>query len=182
LNHDGLDDPNLIDEILNSDNLSDSPEEMQLCSKKHSDKLPAQELLHVIQFGHLYAKGKISPVLYSLSSSTEIDNWFKSIPVFIHREKNRSKLRNDSPTINGSDSETSIPSPERKISRKDDYLINTMIKLHESMDKSSRNKEDKDPGFNRLELHRKKLRSYMLQPFLLMIMKPQALPNYTSLS
>jgi hypothetical protein len=32
-----------------------------------------------------------------------------------------------------------------------------MIKLHETMDKNSKNKEDKDPGFGRLESHRKKL-------------------------
>jgi hypothetical protein len=32
-------------------------------------------------------------------------------------------------------------------------LINTMIKLHDTMDLNSKNKENKDPGFNRLELY-----------------------------
>jgi len=32
-----------------------------------------------------------------------------------------------------------------------------MIKLHDTMDKSSKNKEDKEPGFKRLESHRKNL-------------------------
>jgi hypothetical protein len=32
-----------------------------------------------------------------------------------------------------------------------------MIKLHDTMDKTTKNKEEKDPGFNRLEDHRKKL-------------------------
>jgi hypothetical protein len=49
------------------------------------------------------------------------------------------------------------PAQKERFQEKTDYMINTMIKLHESMDKSSKNKEDKDPGFNRLKLHRKKL-------------------------
>jgi hypothetical protein len=49
------------------------------------------------------------------------------------------------------------PAQKERFQEKTDYMINTMIKLHESMDKSSKNKEDKDPGFNRRELHRKKL-------------------------
>jgi hypothetical protein len=35
-----------------------------------------------------------------------------------------------------------------------------MIKLHETMDKNAKNKEDKDPGFCRLESNRKKLILY----------------------
>jgi hypothetical protein len=44
--------------------------------------------------------------------------------------------------------------------RKDDYLISAMIKLHETMDKNAKNKEDEDPGFCRLESNRKKLILY----------------------
>jgi hypothetical protein len=40
-----------------------------------------------------------------------------------------------------------VSSPENKISKKDPYFINTMKKLHDTMDKSSKSKEDKEPGF-----------------------------------
>jgi hypothetical protein len=43
-----------------------------------------------------------------------------------------------------------------------------MIKLHDTMDKSSKHKEDKEPGFNRLESHRKSL-----------ILNASALPPFT---
>jgi hypothetical protein len=109
----------------------------------------------VIQFCHFCSKGKVTPVLYSLSSSIEIENWFRSLPIFIHSNKNRTHLRKENPTDDDSDNDTSTPSPNKKISRKDDYLINTMIKLHDTMDKTTKNKEEKDPGFNRLEDHRK---------------------------
>ena len=56
-----------------------------------------------------------------------------------------------------SDSESEISSPDNKISKKDHYLINTMIKLHDTMDKTSKSKEEKELGFKRLELHCKKL-------------------------
>jgi hypothetical protein len=130
---------------------------MHLRSKRNSDKNPTQDLLHVIQFCHLCAKGKIPPVLYSLSSSTETKSWFKSLPVFSNNVKNWLNLHIENSTTNESDNNASVSSPQRKVSRKDDFLINTMIKLHETMDKSSKIKEEKDPGFNRLELHWKKL-------------------------
>jgi hypothetical protein len=43
-----------------------------------------------------------------------------------------------------------------------------MIKLHDTMDKSSKSKEEKEPGFNRLESHHKK-----------MILNASALPSFT---
>lgn len=120
------------------------------------NKTSAQDnLIHVVQFCHLCAKGKIAPVLYSLSSNSEIENWFQSLPVFATKYQ---PIPRKSISMNKeSETEDSISSPERKISRKDNYLINTMIKLHDTMDRNSKNKEDKDPGFNRLEVHRKKL-------------------------
>jgi len=95
-----------------------------------------------------------SPVLYSLSSNNEIDNWYQALPVMSSH-----KQINHRPTYKTTefDSKASIPCSKRKISRKDNYLINTMIKLHDTIDKNSKNKEEKDPGFIRLKLHRKKL-------------------------
>ncbi|MFN9983583.1 MAG: hypothetical protein ACK53Y_26900, partial [bacterium] len=52
--------------------------------------------------------------------------------------------------------------------KKDHYLINTMIKLHDTMDKSLKRKEEKEPGFNCLESHHKKL-----------ILNASALPPFT---
>jgi hypothetical protein len=42
-----------------------------------------------------------------------------------------------------------------------------MIKLHDTMDRNSKNKEDEDPGFTRLEQHRKKLilHDFAVPPF-----------------
>jgi hypothetical protein len=138
------------DSYVNSPN---SPEKRQLCTKKNTNTLPTYDiLLHVIQFCHLCAKGKITPVLY-----TEMENWYKLLPVFLNINKNRTHLRKENPTTNDSKNDASIPSPDRKISRKYDYLINTMIKLQDTIDKNKKNKEEKDPEFNRLEEHRKKL-------------------------
>jgi hypothetical protein len=61
------------------------------------------------------------------------------------------------PPSNDSDDDESLLHPDQKNSRKDNYLINTMIKLNDTMDKSSRTREEKDPGFNRLERQHQKL-------------------------
>jgi hypothetical protein len=141
-----------------SDHLVDQSAKIQLHYKKSTTNISAQEnLLHVVQFCHLCAKGKITPALYSLSSSIEIENWLKSLPIFAVKDIHQNTKGSKDITHDDSNSDESILSPERKISRKDNYLINTMIKLHDTINKSSRNKEEKDPGFTRLELHRKKL-------------------------
>jgi hypothetical protein len=127
----------------------------QLQYKKSPPNISAQEnLLHVVQFCYLCLKGKISLVLYSLSSNKEIDNWHQALPLMSsHKQINH----HPNYKTNESNSKACIQSPKKKISRKDNYLINTMIKLHDTIDKNSKNKEEKDPGFTRLELHRKKL-------------------------
>jgi hypothetical protein len=38
-----------------------------------------ETFVHVIQFCHLCSKGKIPPVNYSISSTPEMEKWFKSI-------------------------------------------------------------------------------------------------------
>ena len=58
-------------------------------------------------------------------------------------------------------------SPDPKISRKDQYFIHTMLKIHDTMDKNYKEKTDKEPGFLRLEDHRKNL-----------ILNASALPPY----
>jgi muconolactone delta-isomerase len=84
---------NIDDEVVLYRISSDSPEKRQLRSKKNTNTLQTQDsLLHVIQFCHLCSKGKVTPVLYSLSSSIEIENWFRSLPIFIHSNKNLTQL------------------------------------------------------------------------------------------
>jgi hypothetical protein len=48
-------------------------------------------------------------------------------------------------------------SPEYKISKKDHYFINTMLKIHDTMDKQHKDKNKKEPEFSRLEPYHKQL-------------------------
>jgi hypothetical protein len=83
---------NETDEITESSDVPiESHEQMQLRTTKQPNSSPIQELQHIIQFCHLCAKGKIPPVLYSLSTTIEIDKWFESLPIFTHIEKPKSK-------------------------------------------------------------------------------------------
>jgi len=119
------------------------------------------EFVHVIQFCHLCTKGKIPPVLYTLSTSPEIQDRFLSIsPVVVTLPKHAIQRKTSS--FNSSDLEDDeISSPERKVSRKDHFIINTMLKLHESMDKNNLKqtleKEEKEPGYSKLEPYHKNL-------------------------
>lgn len=97
---------------------------------QESDLYP-EDILYSLQFCQLCVLGKIPPVLYSL------------VP-----DHTKSPDQSDNSVRS---------SPENKVSKKDHYLINTMIKLHDTMDKTSKTKEEKKPGFKRLESHRKRL-------------------------
>ena len=118
--------------------------------------IQAGDILHIIQFCHLCSSGKITPVIYSLANDSEISDWFSSIYYKVNPKKPSSSKR-PAPSTPDSDSDSGVSSPENKISKKDHYLINTMIKLHDTMDKSSKTKGEKEPGFKRLESHRKLL-------------------------
>jgi hypothetical protein len=71
--------------------------------------------------------------------------------------KTSSLTKRRNPSTPDSDSDSDVSSPNNKVSKKDHYLINTMRKLHDTMDKTSKSKEEKKPGFKRLETHRKNL-------------------------
>jgi hypothetical protein len=72
------------------------------------------------------------------------------------KSKHEIKLTNE-------DDDSSDSNPAQKISRtdKDNYFINTMLKIHESVDKSlsksATEREEKEPGFNKLEPHKRNL-------------------------
>jgi len=56
-------------------------------------------------------------------------------------------------TLDESDSDGSITSPDQKVSKKDQMFINALLKLHDSMDKTYKEKSAKEPGFSRMEEH-----------------------------
>jgi hypothetical protein len=64
-----------------------------------------------------------------------------------------------------------LSSPEQKISSKNQHFINAMLKLNESVDKNIlkaiKEKDEKEPGFNRLEHYKKNLilNASTLNPF-----------------
>ncbi len=66
---------------------------------------------------------------------------------------------------------SNLTSPEQKMSHKDNYFINAMLKLNESVDKNilkgEKEKEDKEAGFSSLEAHKIILILYnsLLLPF-----------------
>jgi hypothetical protein len=80
----------------------------------------------------------------------------------------------DSPTSE----DENISSPEQKLSRKDHYIIHTMLKLHDTIDKNNLKqtleKDEKEPGFPRLEPYVKNmiLNASALPPFDVQAPKP----------
>ncbi len=139
----------------------DSPAPIQGPNQASPNPKFLDSLIHVIQFCHLCYKGKVTPVHYSMATTPEIDNWFASL-TSIKKNNGISKAKRAQPLSDvSSDSESGIDSPDQKISRKDSYILSTVLKLHDSLDKSnqknSQEKADKEPGFHRLETHRKNL-------------------------
>jgi hypothetical protein len=141
-----------VDPILDSEKNDSTAHE----SREDVSEIAPDDILHVVQFCHLCALQKIPPVLYSFSPDVDISEWFNSLPAMRVRDQGNNK-RPISFTEDEKDVDSEVSSPKNKISKKDHYLINTMIKLHDSMDKSSKMKEEKEPGFKRLESQRKQL-------------------------
>lgn len=118
--------------------------------------------IHVIQFCHLCSKGKVTPVLFTFDPSPSVSNWFNSIKMAsgISRPTKLKRPSDRHTNIELSDDDD-IESPENKISRKDKQFFQTLLKINDKIDndllKSNQDREDKEPGFNRLEPHRKNL-------------------------
>jgi hypothetical protein len=107
-----LQDPN-DDEKSSSEHTLESSEMMQLRPKELIIKSSSQEnLLHILQFCYLCVKGKITPILYSLSSNSDIENWFKSLPVPNISQTNFIISHFSYSIINNSDPNESISRPE----------------------------------------------------------------------
>jgi len=129
--------------------------------------LQEDDILYAIQFCQLCANRWIPPVTYSVYPDKEISLWFQTLVKSLGIKKSSTGKHQGplSPTDDNSD----LSSPENKISKKDHVFINTMMKLHDMMDKSSKSKEDKEPGFKYLEAHCKK-----------MILNALAVPPFTT--
>jgi hypothetical protein len=143
-------------DVDNVDQDQDTEKDDSAIKQNSTIVLQRKDILFAIQFCHLCAQGKISPALYSLANDQKVTEWFSSVCHKINIKRSIASKR-QAPSTPDSDSESGVSSPEEKISKKDHYLINTMIKLHDTIDKSSKNKEYKEPGFKRLETHRKTL-------------------------
>lgn len=116
-----------------------------------------EEFVHILQFCHLCSIKVVTPVLYTLWDVQPNDPWllsvYSSLGLNVAQNSKRAHA-NDSPS-------SQDEKPITKSSRMDEHLINTMRKIHESFDnnltKSMRDKEEKEPGFKRLEYHKKNL-------------------------
>jgi hypothetical protein len=109
--------------------------------------LSLDDIDYVIQFCQLCMLGKIPPLTYSASPDNEITSWFSS-PVPARNIIPSSNKCAFHPSMDNTDDDSKVSSPENKVSKKNHYLINTMIKLYDTMDKLSKSKEDKEPGSN----------------------------------
>ncbi len=113
--------------------------------------------VNVLQFCHLCTKGKVPPIQYSLATTPDINKLFTSISFHILLDTKLALKRPKQNNIEESESEDDTPNPSQKISMTDHFPVYTMLKLHESIDKYNlkinQECEEKEPGFNCLELH-----------------------------
>jgi len=144
-----------IEEELEQDKDSDIERIVNEDSQIEIKNSFSEEFPHIIQFCQLCSWKKVSPVLYTLIDTKTVQPWLSTVyfmmGINVSKATKRSKQDKSPLEIDQS----------HKISRKDEQMINTMIKLHECFDnnitRSIKEKEDKEPGFNRLEQHKKQL-------------------------
>lgn len=119
-----------------------------------------EDCLHIIQFCHLWAIGKVKPVLFMSLNSAEAKAWKSSIltAAEISPKLRLPSLSKHRKPDDESDNE-STSSPANKLTKRDDTFISTMMKIHESVDKtlarSNSEREEREPGFKKLEPHKK---------------------------
>jgi hypothetical protein len=125
--------------------------------------------VHILQFCHICFLKKVRPILFSVNLSPEVSRWFDSLTTALIRPRQSRQKRQSIEASTDYNSDSSESSPDLKVSRKDQIFINTLLKLHDSMDKFHREKSDKEPGFSRLEEYRKNL-----------ILNASAIPPFTT--
>jgi len=165
------------EELVPVDQISSNNIERTNGTSNISDQVASQRFLedciHIIQFCHLCSIGKVTPVLLTSTNSSEAKAWRSSIlsPANIIESKNTNVAKHKVPEPSLEDEDGN--SPVSKLSRQDDVFINTMLKIHESVHKtllkSTMEKEEKEPGFKKLEPHKKNF-----------ILNASAVPPYDS--
>jgi len=142
--------------------------------KNHQKTHPRflDNFIHVVQFCHLCAKGKIPAIHYKLTSSPEIMKWFVDTMASYGIDNNNKSKRPNELEDNDSDSEVNS-NQGHKASRINQPLLKTILKINNNIDKQSlrtqKEREEKEPGFARLESYRKSL-----------ILNASAVPPYDS--
>jgi hypothetical protein len=165
------------EELVPVDQISSNNIERTNGTSNISDQVASQRFLedciHIFQFCHLCSIGKVTPVLLTSTNSSEAKAWRSSIlsPANIIESKNTNVAKHKVPEPSLEDEDGN--SPVSKLSRQDDVFINTMLKIHESVHKtllkSTMEKEEKEPGFKKLEPHKKNF-----------ILNASAVPPYDS--
>jgi hypothetical protein len=117
--------------------------------------------IHVVQFCHLCSKGKIPAINYKLASSPDSMKWFVYTMASCGIDFNKKPKRLHSSDLSDSDSDNIDTSPDHKVSRTDRHLLQTILRINDNMDKqtlrSQQERDEKEPGFARLESYRKNL-------------------------
>ncbi len=151
--------PQLEDEMSN-DVLQDHNDTDSKSIEPPTPSLFLEQFLHVIQFCHLCYKGKITPVFYTLAASPDIKLWYQSL-LNSNSIQPKGTLKHNKSIPTSPESDDEFFSPDSKISRKDKHFLSAMLKIHDTLDKNmlrtSKDREEKEPGFARLELHKKTL-------------------------
>ncbi len=141
---------------------SHSDEELQETSPQKKGTTTPKNLFsvefnHILQFCQLCHTKKMPSVLYTLIDGSSVQDWMLSVSISLGLTVQKNNKRMISASPHSSDESTH----SQKVSRTDEHLLSTMLKIHESFDnnfaKSDREKEEKEPGFKRLEPHKKNL-------------------------
>jgi hypothetical protein len=146
-----------LEDKNNSENILEPEDTEETNTSTNKEFL--HRFFHVIQFCFLCFKGKVTPVHFSTPRSIEISKCFTSQKASMNLLNTipRKQSTNLRPVNDTSDTDTS--SLNMKISRKDQHLIHTMLKINETINrntlKASKDQEEKEPGYHRLEQHKK---------------------------
>jgi hypothetical protein len=149
-----------LDDSQQNDDTSDDPPTL-LVTESHPPTTRntfAMDFYHILQFFHLCQRCKVPPVLYILYNPKGSPSWLPSIYTSLGLKNSSKRFINDLSPVHDDEN---LLQHASKMSRKDEHWLSTMLKIHESVDnnihRSIKEKEEKEPGFNHLEPHKKKL-------------------------
>ncbi len=119
-----------------------------------------QDFGYVLQFLSLCLRGKITPLYYTISSNPEILSWQQHLDKsFLLPPRHLGISQSSATSLRSMDDD--IDSIASSSSLKDRHVIQTLLKISDTMDqnslKASEDREKKDPGFQKLDNHRQLL-------------------------